>query len=80
MTECNEAVRQLWDYVEGDIEPGEGARIEEHLDLCRQCCGEMEFAEEMRRFMARRPTVDIPAGVLARFESLIDDPEGHGLS
>lgn len=78
MIDCTEAVRQLWAYLEREIDPVERRRIEEHLALCRRCCGEMEFAEEMRRFMARRPEVEIPQGVMTRMEELIHDLEVNG--
>lgn len=78
MIDCTEAVRQLWDYVEGEIEPVERERVEEHLALCRRCCGEMEFAEEMRGFMLRGPTVEMPPDLRQRFERLIDELEGDG--
>lgn len=72
MISCTDAVRQLWDFVENDLEVDEREQIEEHLEFCRRCCGEVEFAEELRSFMARRPTIDIPSPVLDRFEKLID--------
>lgn len=75
MIDCTEAVRQLWAYLEREVDPVERRRIEEHLALCRRCCGEMEFAEEMRRFMARRPDVEVPTGLRTRMEQLIDDLE-----
>ncbi|MFP5332403.1 MAG: anti-sigma factor family protein [Acidimicrobiia bacterium] len=75
MISCTDAVRQLWDFVENDLEVGERERIEEHLAFCRRCCGEVEFAEELRRFMARRPDVDIPASVLARFDQFLANLE-----
>ena len=75
MNDCTEAVRQLWAYLEREVDPVERRRIEEHLALCRRCCGEMEFADEMRRFMARRPEVEIPPGLLSRMEQLIRELE-----
>lgn len=75
MIDCNEAVRQLWAYLEREVDPVERTRIEEHLVVCRRCCGEMEFADEMRSFMARRPEVEIPPGLMTRLEQLIDDLE-----
>lgn len=75
MIDCNEAVRQLWAYLEREVDPVERTRIEEHLVVCRRCCGEMEFADEMRNFMARRPEVEIPPVVMTRMEQLIDDLE-----
>lgn len=78
MIDCTEAVRQLWAYLEREVDPVERRRIEEHLALCRRCCGEMEFADEMRRFMARRPEVEIPPGLMTRMEQLIHDLEVNG--
>lgn len=80
MIDCTAAVRQLWDYIEGEIEPRQGTRIEEHLAFCRRCCGELEFAEEMRRFMLSRPTSEIPPQVRRRLEDLVDELEADGVS
>lgn len=77
MISCTDAVRQLWNFVENELEADEREKIDEHLAFCRRCCGEVEFAEELRRFMARRPTVDVPAPVLDRFERLIDSLDGE---
>lgn len=71
MIDCSTAVGRLWDYLERDLSPSDRARIEEHLDLCRRCCGELEFAEELRRFMARTPEVELPPSLLSRFDRLI---------
>ena len=45
---CTEAVKQLWDYLDGALPDDDRAAIEEHLSFCRRCCGEVEFAEELR--------------------------------
>lgn len=80
MITCAEAVRQLWEYVEHELEPTDRQRVEDHLALCRRCCGEMEFAEELRDFMSRAPDIDVPPEVSERFEQLLDDlePKGDG--
>lgn len=78
MISCTDAVRQLWDFVENDLEVGEREKMEEHLAFCRRCCGEVEFAEELRSFMGARRTVDVPAPVLDRFEKLIDSLDSQG--
>lgn len=75
MITCAEAVRQLWEYVEQELSPTDRQRVDDHLALCRRCCGEMEFAEEMRSFMAHRPQADLPPEVNERFESLLEDLE-----
>ena len=49
---CSEAVRQLWDYLDHAIAPDDQKKVEHHLSFCRRCCGELEFAKEIRRFLA----------------------------
>jgi anti-sigma factor (TIGR02949 family) len=63
---CAQAVRQLWEYLDGVAGQARSAAIEEHLRLCRRCCGEAEFAAELRSFLAAHAGDDIPPPVHAR--------------
>jgi anti-sigma factor (TIGR02949 family) len=75
---CAEAVRQLWEYLDGAAGPAQSAAIEEHLGVCRRCCGEAEFAAELRSFLAGHADHDIPpqthARLLAALTELMDQP------
>ena len=66
MISCAEAVRQLWKYLDGAAGHAQSAAVEEHLSLCRRCCGEAEFATELRTFLAAHADHDIPQDVHAR--------------
>ena len=66
MISCAEAVRQLWEYLDGTAGQAHSAAIQEHLSLCRRCCGEAEFAAELRTFLAAHADADIPPQVHAR--------------
>ena len=46
MIDCNEAVQQLWGYLESELDVDTKGKVEEHLSFCRTCCGEIEFVEE----------------------------------
>lgn len=52
MITCAEAVRQLWAYLDRELSGEDRAQVEEHLAFCRTCCGEVEFAQELQRFLA----------------------------
>jgi mycothiol system anti-sigma-R factor len=73
---CAEAVRRLWDYLDGVVEESQRALIEEHLAFCRRCCGELEFAEELRTFLASHAREELPPDVSARLASTLDELEG----
>jgi anti-sigma factor (TIGR02949 family) len=70
---CSEAVRQLWDYLDNSISPEDHEKVEKHLSFCRKCCGELEFAEELREFLVSREAEEIPPDVKARLERFVQD-------
>lgn len=75
MITCAEAVRQLWSYLDGVVdEPGREA-VEEHLSFCRRCCGEVEFAEELRAFLAAQAAEELPEDVRSRLTATLDGLE-----
>ena len=70
---CSEAVRQLWDYLDRVISVEDRERIEEHLSFCRTCCGELEFAKELRHFLVSAEAHEIPADVKERLDRFVQD-------
>jgi mycothiol system anti-sigma-R factor len=75
MISCAEAVRQLWEYLDGTVAPDQRAAIEEHLSFCRRCCGEVEFAEELRGFLSRSAREAVPPEVVARLTATLEELE-----
>lgn len=75
MITCAEAVRQLWEYLDGVVEEADREAIEEHLSFCRRCCGELDFAEELRGFLARPEEPGLPATVKARLLATLAELE-----
>ena len=73
MIDCREAVRRLWEYLDRALSAEERDAIEEHLGLCRQCCGEVEFAKQLRSFLRDRASADLPADVHRRLNSVLDE-------
>jgi anti-sigma factor (TIGR02949 family) len=76
MITCSEAVQQLWSYLEDEVAADDRARIDEHLAFCRRCCGEVEFAEELRGVLASAAEVDLPPDVEARLTGFLDELDG----
>jgi anti-sigma factor (TIGR02949 family) len=70
---CSEAVRQLWDYLDQAVSPGDQAKVEQHLSFCRACCGELEFAKQLRGFLATQGADELPPHVKARLERFVAD-------
>lgn len=75
MITCSEAVRRLWEYVERELPADDQERIGEHIAVCRQCCGEAEFAVELRGFFGRHAGGPLPTDVRTRLETFLTDLE-----
>ena len=75
MITCAEAVERLWAYLDGALTAEGKAALEEHLGFCRVCCGEVEFAQELRGFLARSAAEELPEDVRARLIASLDELE-----
>jgi mycothiol system anti-sigma-R factor len=75
MISCAEAVRRLWEYLDDELAEPERAQVEEHLSVCRRCCGEVEFAEELRKFLQAAASDELPDDVRSRLTQTLDDLE-----
>ena len=63
MINCNDAVRQLWEYLDHDLGADDRERVEGHLALCRRCCGEAEFAAALQELLRASAGPDLPPQV-----------------
>jgi mycothiol system anti-sigma-R factor len=75
MISCAEAVERLWAYLDGALAAEDRAALEEHLGFCLVCCGEIEFARELRGFLARSANEELPEEVRARLIATLDELE-----
>lgn len=75
MISCGEAVNRLWAYLDASLGAAEQHRVEEHLGLCRRCCGEMEFAVELRRLLSDAGQWEIPDDVRRRLDRTLEEWE-----
>jgi mycothiol system anti-sigma-R factor len=70
---CSEAVRRLWDYLDNAISPEDQERVEQHLAFCRKCCGEVEFAKELRGFLNSSAVGEVPIEVTERLQRFVEE-------
>lgn len=73
MIGCNEAIKRLWEYLDGTVDLDERVLVEEHLTRCRTCCGELEFAKELRRTLGERSRDRLPSDILNRLNRTIEE-------
>ncbi|MCU0618892.1 MAG: zf-HC2 domain-containing protein [Gemmatimonadaceae bacterium] len=47
--DCDEAMRRLWDYLDGELDAARDAEMRAHLAACGHCSGHADFE---RHFLA----------------------------
>jgi mycothiol system anti-sigma-R factor len=73
MIDCHEAMRRLWEYLDNTAGAADRIVVEEHLARCRRCCGEMDFAIELRRLLAESRSDDLPEDVRLRLTATLEE-------
>ncbi len=78
MISCKEAVSRLYAYLDRHLGRVPEAEVEEHLKLCRHCCGELEFAKQVRAKLRRHSAFhEAPPEVRSRMDTLLKELKGQ---
>lgn len=72
MIGCSEAVERLWEFLDQSLTDVDRRAVEEHLAFCVRCCGELEFARELRRRLRTAGPGALPADVEERLGRFVD--------
>ena len=70
---CGEAVQHLWEFLDQGLADDDQQAVEEHVAFCVRCCGELEFARELRRLLRTADGGPLPSDVEERLGRFIDD-------
>jgi anti-sigma factor (TIGR02949 family) len=70
--DCQTAVRQLWDYLDAELDDQRMTEVKQHLDTCRHCLEHAEFdhsvIQTLRRFRDRHP---VPSAVRSQVMAVL---------
>ena len=78
--DCDEAVHELYHYLDGELTEERREVIRVHLDWCGPCGGAAEFEAELRRVIANRCKDRVPDSLIRRVAEAIDEEsrQHHG--
>jgi anti-sigma factor (TIGR02949 family) len=68
---CEEALRQIADYLKRELEPGQHAAVEQHVDRCRACFSRAEFERLLQERLTDLGREETPAHLQSRIRKLI---------
>lgn len=52
MLDCDAVMRQLWDYLDGELTPEREAAVRAHLSMCNRCYPQRNFEESFLHALA----------------------------
>ena len=81
MANCNETIRELDAFLDGELPNDVRDHIHEHLDQCLDCLQAFDFQAELKQAIRRKCQNDeMPPGLLGRIEMCFDeDFDGDGV-
>jgi mycothiol system anti-sigma-R factor len=73
--DCDEAVHQLYHYLDGELTDERRHQIAQHLDLCEPCAGAAGFEAELRQVIANHCRDRVPDSLIRRIADAIHEEE-----
>lgn len=69
---CEEALRRLAAFLDGELDPSEAAEVERHLETCRSCYSRAEFERRLRdRLQSDLRPATVPAELEERVRRIV---------
>ena len=66
---CEEAWREVSNYLEGDLDPGLRQRMEEHFRACKNCSAVLDGTRNVVRLVGDGKSFEVPAGFSRRLQA-----------
>ncbi len=77
--DCGEVVRQLYEFVDGELTVERRQRIQFHLDACLPCFEAFDFEAELRLVISQRCRDKVPDPLRDRIAKALDAESGQPL-
>jgi mycothiol system anti-sigma-R factor len=70
--ECDEAISELYRYLDGELDPESLAHVEAHLRKCSPCLEAYDFEAELRQMIAAKSAEQMPAELRRQILDVLD--------
>ena len=73
MAECNETLRELYQFLDGELTESDRTHIQQHLDDCSPCLAAFDFEAELRIVVKSRCVDRVPDALRQKIARAIED-------
>jgi mycothiol system anti-sigma-R factor len=57
MMTCKEAIEQLHEFLDNELDDANYAKIKQHMDMCHKCCEKIEFEQAIRKIVKEKTQI-----------------------
>ena len=69
--DCDEALAQLYVYLDSELHDASSEEIRTHLDNCPECCQSFEFEIRLKRVVRERLNEEVPESLVDRIRQAL---------
>jgi anti-sigma factor (TIGR02949 family) len=70
--DCDDAIAQLYSYLDGELDQDVVARVEFHLQRCSPCLEAYDFEAELRKVIVAKCQESVPGDLRRRILDVLD--------
>lgn len=75
---CEQVWREISNYLEGDIEPGLRAAVEEHVRGCKHCTAVLDGTRNVVQLYGDERMIEVPLGFGRRLQRRLEENQSPG--
>lgn len=75
MSNCDDAIRELYGFLDGELTDERRRRIRDHLDECSPCLEVFDFEAELRNVVATKCREQVPDSLKQRIAEALRHPQ-----
>jgi mycothiol system anti-sigma-R factor len=76
-TPCEQALQELYVYIDGELTDEKRSTIKGHLDDCNPCFEAFDFEAELRIVISTRCRDEVPDSLRTRIAQTLAEPADH---
>jgi mycothiol system anti-sigma-R factor len=73
---CDDALHELYEFIDGELTVERRTAIQRHLDDCPPCYEAFDFEAELRIVIARKCTENVPDSLKQRIAEALEKETG----
>lgn len=72
MSECEGALHQLYEFLDGELTEERRAAVQKHLDDCQPCAEPYDFEAELRQVIRRKCQEQVPESLMSKVREALE--------